>query len=354
MKRGKAGLGSWVLGLGISQTHHLRPKTTLGLVVVAALLGPTPLPAQETHVVIVSGIPGSPEHAERFREWSRKMIAGVERLGVAPEQIVYLSDEPAGDTPYAVGPATRAGIEKTLGDLAAKSAPDDVVLVVLIGHGSAQNGEARFNLSGPDMTAKELGRLLDKFPSQRVGVVNAASASGEFVAALSKKNRTIVTATRSGSEKNETVFAQYFVAAYAGDGADADKDGRITLLEAFEYARKEVTRFYESEHRIQTEHALIDDNGDREGSREPNPAAGDGAVARRFVIGASAAGRAAQTGDSTLAPLYAEARKIEEEIATLRGRKESLKADEYENRLEDLLVKLAEKNAEIRSKEKAP
>jgi hypothetical protein len=337
-----------VIGLRFSKTSVVPT-----LFALATLLVSVPLRAQQSHVVIVSGIAGSPEHAERFRDWAGKMIAGVERMGVAPGQIVYLSDEPAGDTPYGIGPATRAGVEKTLGDLAAKAAPDDVILVLLIGHGSAQNGEARFNLTGPDITAKDLGRLLDKFPSQRVGVVNAASASGEFVAALSKKNRAIVTATRSGGEKNETVFAQYFVAAYGGEAADADKDGRVTLLEAFEYARKEVARFYESEHRIQTEHALLDDNGDGEGSREPNPAGGDGAVARRFVVGAST-GRVAQAGDSSLAPLYAEARKIEEDIATLRGKKESLKAEDYESRLEELLVKLAEKNAEIRGKEKAP
>src|SRR5437764_1298218 len=82
--------------------------------------------------------------------------------------------------------------------------------------------------------------LVDKFPSQRVALVNAASASGDFIAALSKKNRIIVTATRSGGEKNETVFGEYFAAAYAGDVADADKDGTVSLLEAFEYARREV------------------------------------------------------------------------------------------------------------------
>src|SRR5581483_9637554 len=99
-----------------------------------------------------------------------------------------------------------------LTDLASKAAPDDIVMVVLIGHGSAQGTEARFNLPGPDLTATDYAHLLDKFPSQRVALVNAASASGDFIAALSKKNRIIVTATRSGGEKNETVFGEYFAA----------------------------------------------------------------------------------------------------------------------------------------------
>jgi hypothetical protein len=175
------------------------------------------------------------------------------------------------------------------------------------------------------------------------------------VGPLSKKNRTIVTATRSGGEKNETVFADYFVRAYAAEGADTDKDGRVSVLEAFDYARREVARFYEGEHRIQTEHALLDDNGDGTGSREPNGAAGDGAVARRFVlVGGSAGRRVGDPADSALAPLYADARHLEEEIAALRAGKDSLKTDVYEARLEELLVKLAEKSQAIRDREKKP
>jgi hypothetical protein len=184
--------------------------------------------------------------------------------------------------------------------------------------------------------------------------VNAASASGDFVASLSRKNRVILTATRSSGEKNETVFAGYFVAAFAAEGGDADKDGKVSLLEAFEYARREVARFYETEHRIQTEHALLDDNGDGEGSREPNPAAGDGALARRFVLSGSVDRRMAGSADSTLAPLFADVRQLEESVATLRARKDSIKTEVYEAQLEDLLVRLAEKNQAIREREKQP
>jgi hypothetical protein len=283
------------------------------------------------------------------------MIAGAMKAGVPATNIVYLSDNPPSAAPYPVGVSSKEQVEKTFADLATKVAPDDVMLILLIGHGSAQGGEARFNLPGPDLTAREYGRLLDKFPSQRIALVNAASASGDFVAPLSKKNRTIVTATRSGGEKNETVFAGYFVQAYAVDGADADKDGRVSVLEAFDYARHEVQRFYEGEHRIQTEHALIDDNGDGTGSREPNTALGDGAVARRFVlVGGTAGGRDGGTTDSALAPLYADARRLEEAIVALRAKKDSLKTDVYEAQLEDLLVQLAEKNQAIHQREKKP
>ena len=310
------------------------------------------LQAQQSHLVVITGISGGPEYAQRFKEWSEKMIAGAERLGVAPGNIVWLSEEPPASAPYAVGPSRKEDVTRVLTELAGKAAPDDIVMVVLIGHGSALGGEARFNLPGPDLTATDYAHLLDKFPSQRVALVNAASASGDFITALSRKNRIIVTATRSGGEKNETVFGEYFAAAYATDVADADKDGTVSLLEAFDYARREVQRFYESDHRLQTEHAMLDDNGDGQGSREPNPMTGDGALARRFIFVDRSTAKIA-TADSTLAPLYADVRRLEGEIATLRARKDSLKADAYDAKLEELLVQLAEKNQAIKDREKS-
>jgi hypothetical protein len=183
-------------------------------------------------------------------------------------------------------------------------------------------------------------------------MVNTASASGDFVAALSRKNRVVITATRSGGERNETVFAKYFVEAFASDGADTDKDGTVSLLEAFDYARREVARFYDSERRLQTEHALLDDDGDGQGSLEPDPTLGDGSLARRFVLtNAPADRRVAASSDSALAPLSAEVRKLEQEVATLRSKKDSLPADGYDRELEGLLVRLAQKSAELRAKE---
>jgi hypothetical protein len=276
------------------------------------------------------------------------MIEGAEKLGVPAANIVYLAEETPPAEGYTVGISKKEDVERVLTDLSSRSAPDDLILVLLIGHGSAQGGEPRFNLPGPDLTGKDFAQLLDKFPSQRVALVNAASASGDFVAALSKKNRVVVTATRSGGEKNETVFAGYFVAAYSADVADADKDGKVSLLEAFDYARREIARFYESERRLQTEHAMLDDDGDGQGTREPNQATNDGAVARRFVIGGAAGAPFAATGDSTLAPLYAEVRKLEGDIAALRARKDAMKPEAYDSQLEELLVRLAEKNQVIR------
>ncbi|MBI4499765.1 MAG: hypothetical protein HY700_01265 [Gemmatimonadetes bacterium] len=336
----------------LTVSSRLLPTLT---VLSLTFLPGAPLQGQQSHLVIISGISGGPEYAERFRGWSTQLIDAAEhRLSIPAANIVYLSEDPPKGVPYATAASTKPEIERTLGDLAGKAAADDVVLVVLIGHGSTQGSEARFNIPGPDLTARDYARLLDRFPSQRVALVNAASASGEFVAALSKNNRAIVTATRSGGEKNETVFGGYFAQAFASDGADTDKDGKVSLLEAFEFARREVARFYESEHRLQTEHALIDDNGDGQGSREPDLASGDGALAKRFVLIGGSAGRRVASSDSILAPLYADVRKLEEQVATLRAKKDTMKPDVYDDQLEKLLVRLAETNQEIRQREKKP
>jgi hypothetical protein len=174
------------------------------------------------------------------------------------------------------------------------------------------------------------------------------------VKVLSGPNRTIITATKTGFERNETMFARFFVEAFTGDGADVDKNERISMLEAFNYARLQVVRAYEEEDKLLTEHALLDDNGDGEGSTEPDPRKTDGAQAQTLFLagtGLAAAGVAA-TDDPVLAGLYRERQRLEAEIETLKLRKDQMTPEEYELELEELLVELALKNREIRDREK--
>jgi hypothetical protein len=327
---------------------------------VLALLTAAPafrgaLQAQQTHLVVITGISGDAEHAATFSRWAGSMITAAHgRWQVPRDNIVYLAEDPATDPERVSGKSTREGIQQALANLAQRARPDDVILVLLIGHGSATGKEARFNLPGPDLTAKEWAGLLSRLSAQRVAVVNAASASGDFIADLSAKNRTVVTATRSGGEKNETVFAEYFVQAFAGDGADTDKDGRVSILEAFNFSRREVERFYQSTNRLQTEHAMLDDDGDGAGTRDPETGK-DGAAARRFVVFGGTAGRRDEVpANPALAPLYAARRSLEDSVAALRERKTAMDSTAYQTRLENLLVELATTNQEIRAKEAKP
>ena len=142
-----------------------------------------------------------------------------------------------------------------------------------------------------------------------MAVVHTGSASGGFVAPLSGPNRIIVAATRTARERNATEFPGYFVEAVAGDGADLDKDGAVSLLEAFIYARQEVARHYEEENELLTEHAVLDDNGDGEGSRDAERRGQDGRLAATFRLGRPARAVTADPephDDPVLARLYGE------------------------------------------------
>jgi hypothetical protein len=253
------------------------------------------------------------------------------------------------------GRSSRENVQKALGTLAQTTAPGDLVFILLIGHGGAQGGESRFNLPGPDMTAADFAPLLAALAGRQVVFVNTASASGDFVKALSAKGRTIVTATKSAMERNQTEFPSYFVQAFSEDGADADKDQRVSVLEAFTYARREVERFYEKGHLLLTEHAILDDNGDGVGSAVPDPATGDGRVARTLFLGggdeSAADGAASAAADPRVADLRRQRRALEQEIGALKARKDAMAPAQYEEELEKLLLELARRDAALRQRE---
>jgi hypothetical protein len=316
--------------------------------------------AEESHLVIVVGLGGEPKYTEAFHELATSMIKAAEKkLGVAAKDIAYLGEKAAYPSlPVYKGRSTRENVQKTLGAVAEAAGSGDLVLVLLIGHGSFQAGEARFNLPGPDMSAADFAPLLARLPAQQVVFVNTASASGDFVKALSAKGRTIVTATKSGMERNQTEFPSYFVEAYVEDKADMDKDERVSVLEAFLYARREVERFYEKGRLLATEHAILDDDGDGAGTAAPgaSPGKGDGALARTLFLGGSGgevADRSDAAGDPRLAILRQQRRAVEQKIGALKARKEQLTPEQYDDELEKLLLELARSDAALRGREGA-
>jgi hypothetical protein len=309
---------------------------------------------------VISGLSGEPAYLERFHDWSSALVdAATHRGGLPADNIWYLGEDPQQDAARIRGKSTKEEIGKVFEEIDARARPGDRVFVVLIGHGSYGSGESRFNLPGPDITAAEFSLMLDRFGEQQIVFVNTASASGGFIEAISGKNRIVVTATKSGMQNNETRFAEFFVDAFAQDGADVDKDKRISVLEAFEYARLQVAHVYEEGNQLQTEHALLDDNGDGQGAQRPEEAeksaegaAADGAVARLVFLAVTGEGSGATAGgegvdDPALLALYAQKRGLEERIEALKQQKDGMAEDLYLQELEGLLLELALKNREI-------
>jgi hypothetical protein len=302
-------------------------------------------------LLIIVGLSGDPEHAELFAKWGNALADASAKVGVARERVIYLADV-TGETGKANGRATREEIEKALAGFAKAATPDDVVYVVLFGHGSYDGQTARFNLPGRDMTPADFNMFLRKVPG-RVVFVNTSSSSGPFVEELSGPGRAIITATRSGAEQFTTLFGGYFVEAFSTDSADADKNGRISMLEAFQYARAEVTRAYEREGLLATEHAMLDDNGDKAGSQTPSPTGADGKLAAGLSLG-SAADAAPLPADPKLRALYLERRDLERRVESLRLLKDSMPPAKYASELERLVTDLALKTREIRNLEGDP
>ncbi len=298
-------------------------------------------------VIVVSGAPGSSEYAAQFRKW-----AGLWQDAATKSQaeaiMIGLSQDP--------GPSDRDRLRTALTEQA--KAGTSPLWLVLIGHGTYDGREAKFNLRGPDVTDVELAEWLA--PLKRpVAILNCASSSGPFLNRLSGENRIVITATRSGHEQNFTHFAQFLAEAIADPRADLDKDGQVSLLEAFLTASSGVREYYKSHAQIATEHALLDDNGDKLGTppewfqgvratqRAKNGAALDGLRAHQFVLIPSARERAIPTA------IREKRNQLEFAIATLREGKAKLSEDEYYRRLETQMVELARLYRDLESSAKA-
>ncbi|MDE0073147.1 MAG: hypothetical protein OXR82_15415 [Gammaproteobacteria bacterium] len=322
----------------------------VGLVVAVS---PVQTSAQQTHLVVVSGASGAPEFRERFHQWGLTVVqAAVDKHGLDPDDVIWLAERPEMD-PLIDGPSRRENVEAALGELSGRAGPDDAVMIVLIGHGTSSGGESRFNVPGRDLSATDFAFLVERFGTRNVVFVNTASASGAFITEISGPNRTVITATRSPREGNATRFAGFFADAFAGEVADTDKDERVSVLEAFAYARREVERSFEEEGLLATEHALLDDNGDGVGSGFEEEGDLDGALARTVFLsrGGGRVTEAEIAADPELAALYGQRQALEEQIAALTALKDTMDAEQYEAELEGLLVELTLTTRAIRERE---
>jgi hypothetical protein len=265
----------------------------------------------ELYYLIVSGIGGDARYEEQFATQTANLADAARRTAGDDARVEVLS----GDA------ATRDAVVTGIETLAAKTGDTDTVAVFLVGHGSFDGEQYKFNLPGPDVTGDELKGLLDGIPASAQLVVNATSASGAVLEAWTADGRTVITATRSGAERNATRFAEHWAAALSSDEADTNKNGAITAQEAFDYASRRVADSFESAGTLATEHPQL---------------VGDAAA--RFNV-ARLTTRGAATPE--LENLYSELEGLEAQIDALRLRRDELDPEQYMNELQELLVQLA-------------
>ena len=275
-------------------------------------------------LIVVSGIGGEPAYSETFAKWSKSMVTAAEvRMGMPREHIVYLSET---QTDGANAISHKHAVNAAIDQLAASAEAGDTIFILLIGHGTAHGDRFLFNLPGPDLSAMELDGMLEPYGDIRWVIVNGAPSSGPFIQALSAPTRVVVTATASAAERYHTVFPEYFIAAYAKSGADSDKNGRVSVLEAFGFAKRGVARSYTEKATLQSEHAILDDAG---------------ALARSSYLENDRRQYAAAIPEEELKRLLADRARIEERLTSLIAIKTLYEPQDYDHRLETLLVEFA-------------
>lgn len=284
---------------------------TLVATFAAGLLAVAPVAQAELYYLIVGGLGGETAYDEAFAGYAESLAEAALRTVGEESRVAVLAG----------ADASRDALRASLADLAEQTGETDSLAVFLVGHGSYDGQQYKFNLPGPDIDGNELGALLAAVPARTQLIVNATSASGAVLEDWSADNRTVITATRSGAERNATRFAEHWAAALSSDESDLDKNNVITAREAFDYAARKVADSYESEGTLATEHPQI---------------AGDAAA--RFDV-ARLVARVADT--PRMQALIDELDSLEEQIAALRLRRNELAVDDYQAQLQALLVELA-------------
>ena len=285
--------------------------------------------------IIVVGAPGEEEFGRSFAQSAASIEKAIQQGGARGVIIGMNSNDATAD---------RERLQQILADERKDGVAE--LWLVLLGHGTFDGKEAKFNLRSNDFSATELAGWLQPF-RRPLAIINAASASAPFLAKLSATNRVVITATRSGSEVNYTRFGRYFSESIADPAADLDKDGQTSLLEAFLMAARRVKDFYDLEGRLATEHALLDDTGDGLGTppdwfrgiravkSAKDGATLDGLRAHQFHLVRSEA-------EQKLSPeVRARRNELEWSVSKLRELKRALPEEVYYEKLEALLLELA-------------
>jgi hypothetical protein len=281
-----------------------------GAFLLMASLAAVPRAAAENYALVIAGASGGQPYAQKYDGWRSSLVRTLTAFGYPDDHVMTFSE------------STKAIIEQALRALRARMTRNDQLFVALIGHGTA--ADAKFNMVGPDITAGEWVEQLKPI-SGRIVFVDMTSGSFPFLHQLAGPGRLVITATDSAAQEFETVFPEFFIKAFADGAADTNKDGRVSIAEAFEYATANVRIWFDQHNQLPTERPLLE---------------GDSGLANATFLQP----RAVPANDA-LAKRQSE---IESEITALKARRPSMAASAYDAELERLLTELARASAQAR------
>jgi len=280
----------------------------------------------ELQVVVVEGLSGEPRYAEQFSTQIDGITSAVSAMTTSDRVAVFRN-----------GTFDRETLLKFFAELGASMSSDDRLAVFMIGHGSFDDHQYKFNIAGPDVTDVDLKSMLDAIPASAQLLVNSGSSSGAIQEKLQADGRTLMLATRSGVERHATRFGGYLTVALSDSSADVDKNNIVSAAEAFQFAERQVADYYERNGQLATEHPRLD---------------GDSGNAERF--GLARLGVAKQSNDdATLRRLQGERDVLNSSIDDLRLRRDSMTPAAYQEALLQNMLELAtlEEQIEVREAE---
>ncbi len=286
-----------------------------------------------TYYVIVAGLGGEPDYQQRFTAAAKNL-----------DRVFKGSGELAHVSTLTGAQSTATQLRDTLSTVARDAKADDDFVLILIGHGSFDGVEYKFNLVGPDVTAGQIAEMCDRIIARRQLVVNTTSASGGSVAALERPGRAVIAATKSGTEKNATIFARYWVEALQDPAADADKSESISAMEAFTYAARKTAAFYDTQKRLATEHAVFDDMGRGEPVRDAGN--GQGLLLSSMTL-LHLDGNLRSANDPAKRAHLQKKQELEQKIDALKYQKAAMDPADYKQQLTATLLELAKIQEEL-------
>lgn len=314
-------------------------------VAAAAQTPPASPPSRDGRwAIVVSGASGGAAYAEQLAGWRQAIQAALtSRFGFVPAQIVQLVDETARESGT---PATAENVRKVFTTLRGQVGKDDLVLIVLLGHGTFDGQQAKFNLVGPDLTANDWAVLLGGLPGRQV-IVNTTEASAPFLEALAARGRIVITATETAAQRYATVFPEYFVKALGDVQSDLDKNGRTSIWELFASSSGAVARHYTERAQLTTERAMLSDTGDKAGVQATVTAGPVGTAARSFYLDRDVA---AESADPAVRALIDRRRALETEAEAHIQKKPGADPAAWAAEFERLMIELSRVSREIRQR----
>jgi hypothetical protein len=324
-----------------------RFRIAFALLAALVLLVPATARAAEGNrfALIVQGASGEEQYAKLHRTWTTDLAAALrERFRYPAANVVVVAEQPLpGETR-----STADNVRAAVAALGKRMTDADQLVIFFIGHGTADGSDAKFNLIGPDLAVADWKAVLQPVPGRLV-IVDTTSASFPFLAGLAGEGRVVITATNNARQGFHTRFPDAFLKALASPETDLDKNGRLSFFELFTQTSRLVKLHYEQsqEGLMATEVAVIDDDGDGKG-RIAGAEGTDGRVAGLTYIDAPAA---ITTADPELQKLLARQQAVQEQIDDLRRRQTTIPAAEFTERLEALIIELAEVSRDVRRRQ---